>query len=177
MKKTLLTLGTAVALLGGNAWAQPAPDRADDRRAAPPLPPVLAVLDTDGDSVLSAEELAAASERLATLDANGDGMLTAEEVRPARRAGPLNRQGPAPRALRDGRGPGPRALRDDVVPARRGPRPAIADDAGSRPRDPAGQYRGWGRAPRRAMGPGAAPGWGPGYGYGRRGFACPCCAR
>ncbi len=44
--------------------------------------PILAALDTDGDGVISAEELAAAPASLKKLDANGDGQITLEEARP-----------------------------------------------------------------------------------------------
>lgn len=42
----------------------------------------MAALDADGDGVLSAAEIAAASTALLTLDANGDGKLTMDELRP-----------------------------------------------------------------------------------------------
>jgi hypothetical protein len=45
----------------------------------PLMPPVLAALDTDHNGVISADELAKASEALKTLDKNGDGQLTPDE--------------------------------------------------------------------------------------------------
>jgi Ca2+-binding EF-hand superfamily protein len=45
------------------------------------LDPILAALDTNGDSEISAAEIAAAPTALKKLDANGDGQLSANEVR------------------------------------------------------------------------------------------------
>jgi Ca2+-binding EF-hand superfamily protein len=45
--------------------------------------PLLRALDTDGDGVLSTEEIAGAPVSLIALDANHDGRLSAEEFRPA----------------------------------------------------------------------------------------------
>lgn len=46
----------------------------------PPLPPVLAALDSDGDGEISAEELSAAVSALQGLDRNDDGELTGDEL-------------------------------------------------------------------------------------------------
>ena len=46
----------------------------------PPRMPLLSVLDTNGDGVLSAEEIAQAAEALKKLDKNGDGQLSREEL-------------------------------------------------------------------------------------------------
>ncbi len=48
----------------------------------PPLPPVIAALDTDHDGTISAAELAAAPDSLKALDKDGDGALSPEELRP-----------------------------------------------------------------------------------------------
>lgn len=48
-----------------------------------PAPPLIAALDTDGDGVISADEIANASASLRKLDKNGDGQLTPDEYRPA----------------------------------------------------------------------------------------------
>lgn len=48
----------------------------------PPLPPVIAALDTDRDGTISAAELEAAPESLKKLDENNDGELSPEELRP-----------------------------------------------------------------------------------------------
>lgn len=50
----------------------------------PPVPPIFAVLDTNGDGVLSADEIANAPKNLLKLDKNGDGQLTPDEYRPQR---------------------------------------------------------------------------------------------
>lgn len=56
------------------------PERRGERRP-PPVPPVFAVIDTDRDGVLSAEEISAAGETLTKLDKNGDGEITPDELR------------------------------------------------------------------------------------------------
>ncbi len=60
------------------ATAQP-PRQRDDRRP-PPIPPVFAILDTDHDRVLSAEEIEAAAGILSARDKNGDGEVSVEEL-------------------------------------------------------------------------------------------------
>jgi hypothetical protein len=55
----------------------------------PPIPRLVRVLDTDGDGIISADEIAKAVESLKTLDKNGDGRLTPEEY-----LGPRPRRGP-----------------------------------------------------------------------------------
>ena len=57
----------------------PPPPPPDGRR---PPPPVIAVLDANHDGVISADEIANASEALKQLDKNGDGQLTPDEMRP-----------------------------------------------------------------------------------------------
>jgi hypothetical protein len=47
-----------------------------------PVPPIMAALDTNGDGILSADEIANASASLLKLDKNGDGQLTRDELRP-----------------------------------------------------------------------------------------------
>lgn len=69
-----------LALLAGAATAQE-PGQKPDRRP-PPVPPFIAIFDTDRDGVLSADEISAASEALGKLDRNGDGQITREEMRP-----------------------------------------------------------------------------------------------
>src|ERR1051325_1160901 len=71
-----------------------------------PHPPILEALDTDGDGVISAAELANASASLAKLDKNGDGKLMPDEFM----GGPRG-EGRGPRGPRGPGGPG------------RGPRP------------------------------------------------------
>ncbi|MBL9192620.1 MAG: hypothetical protein JNJ82_09685 [Opitutaceae bacterium] len=106
-KLTRLLLTSLIPLsLAAVVGAQPAPPEGDDARRGPGphrAPPVIRVLDVDGDRELSAAELAQAATRLKTLDANQDGVLSAAELHPAPPAPPA---GEAPR---DGKGPrGPR---------------------------------------------------------------------
>lgn len=49
----------------------------------PRMNPLFAALDTNGDGVIDAQELANATASLKKLDRNNDGKLTEEEVRPA----------------------------------------------------------------------------------------------
>jgi len=53
-----------------------------DGSARPPRPPILQVLDANGDGVIDADEIANASAVLKTLDTNGDGQLTHDELMP-----------------------------------------------------------------------------------------------
>jgi hypothetical protein len=48
----------------------------------PPVPPVIAALDSDKDGTISPAELEAAPESLKALDKDGDGTLSPEELRP-----------------------------------------------------------------------------------------------
>ncbi len=54
----------------------------------PPLPPVVKVLDTNGDGIIDANEMANAPAALKTLDKNGDGKLTPDEYLPPRPPSP-----------------------------------------------------------------------------------------
>ena len=87
------------------ASAQP-PQPSGDRRP-PPVPPIIAVFDTDRDRVISAAEIEAAGEALAKLDKDGDGRITLEEIhtppdgkprgdKPGRPGGPPPGDRPAP---------------------------------------------------------------------------------
>ena len=80
-------------------------DAPEPRADAPkrPLPPLLAALDTDGDGVISATELANAAASIAKLDKNGDGKLTSDEFMGGH--GPRGGRGPGG----PGRGPRPNA--------------------------------------------------------------------
>ena len=69
-----------------------------------PHPPILEALDTDGDGVISAAELANASASLAKLDKNGDGKLTPDEFMGGPRSegrGPRGPRGPGRRPRPD----------------------------------------------------------------------------
>jgi hypothetical protein len=59
-----------------------------DKTHPHPVPPIFAALDTNGDGVLSADEIANAPKSLLTLDKNGDGKLTIDELRPPHRQPP-----------------------------------------------------------------------------------------
>ena len=52
-----------------------------------PPPPLIAALDLNRDGIISADEIAKASESLKKLDKNGDGQLTRDELRPSRPPG------------------------------------------------------------------------------------------
>ena len=65
-----------------NAEAPPA-DMPDGPAHRHPPSPLMEALDTNGDGILSADEIANASESLKKLDKNGDGKLTPDEYRPA----------------------------------------------------------------------------------------------
>lgn len=53
----------------------------------PPVPPLIAALDSNGDGVIDEVEINQASASLRKLDKNGDGKLTADEIRPPRPPG------------------------------------------------------------------------------------------
>jgi hypothetical protein len=61
----------------------------------PPVDPLMAALDANGDGELDATEIANASATLKTLDKNGDGKLTADELMPPPPGG-TNRFGHTP---------------------------------------------------------------------------------
>jgi hypothetical protein len=68
----------------GERPPQGLPPGGDANHPHPPMPPVMMALDTNGDGVLSADEIANASASLLKLDKNGDGQLTMDEIRPPR---------------------------------------------------------------------------------------------
>lgn len=65
---------------------QPGPLRAEGRR--PPISPVLAALDANGDGAIDADEIAGAATALKKLDKDGDGKLTRQEYLPGPPGGP-----------------------------------------------------------------------------------------
>ncbi len=95
---------------------QGGPDgRPGDNRFRPPVPPIMAALDTNHDGELSAAEIRNASAALKSLDRNHDGILDRSELGPRLRAfgGP---NGPAAGARRGGRFGGPPAGGPDGPP-------------------------------------------------------------
>jgi hypothetical protein len=62
---------------------QPPPEAGCDLQRPPPSP-LLVVLDTNHDGVISADEIANASQALLALDRNGDGQIDQEEMLPPR---------------------------------------------------------------------------------------------
>ena len=105
-----------------------------------PMGPLMAALDTDKDGVLSAEEIAAASENLKKLDKNGDGKIDRKELLPPR---PQGKQGDNAQGPRDGKGPRDgtdaqdgdrRPPRGDAAPD--GPRPGPRGERGNDRRSP-----------------------------------------
>lgn len=87
MRRRLLTRGTMFSLLGvllvSAAFAQPpeAPEQPGRPGGPPPrFHPLIALLDTDGDGVLSQAEIEAAAAKLKQLDRNQDGKLAVDEI-------------------------------------------------------------------------------------------------
>jgi hypothetical protein len=70
-----------------NAPAGPPPGDSQNGRHHRPVPPIIAALDTNGDGIISADEIANASASLLKLDKNGDGQLTMDELMPHRPPG------------------------------------------------------------------------------------------
>ena len=81
-----LTMQWMLALVASvTASAQPPPPRGD--RRLPPVPPLIAVFDTNRDRELSAAEIQAAADVLKKFDRNRDGKITLEELRGCRSRG------------------------------------------------------------------------------------------
>jgi hypothetical protein len=90
--KKIMKISTLVALVLGlgaftiSAQAQPGggPGGPGGPRGGgrPPMPPIIATLDVNTNSVLEASEIANASKALLKLDLNSDGKLSADELKP-----------------------------------------------------------------------------------------------
>lgn len=87
---------------GEQAGRGPGQGQAGQRPPRPPVGPLLIALDRDKDGVISAREIAAASESLKKLDRNGDGKIDRVELRPHRPRGGQDGDAKGPR---DGKGP------------------------------------------------------------------------
>jgi len=72
---------------------KPAGDPPKGQRPPPPPSPLLQALDTDGDGIISADEIGTAPESLAKLDKNNDGQLGPREYMPAPAEGKRPRDG------------------------------------------------------------------------------------
>src|ERR1019366_3057199 len=118
MKKSSLILALALGLTAWGAMAQPSGDPSSGQgpgpdgpppgeshhgRHRPPPLPLLKALDTNGDGIIDAAEIANASAELLKLDKNGDGKLTPDEYMGLRPDGTTNGPPPGP----DGKIPPP----------------------------------------------------------------------
>ena len=98
MKKSSLILALTMALSTWSATAQPSgdpPDQGGDaphhgRHGPPPDSIIIKALDTNGDGIIDAAEIANAPAALLKLDTNGDGKLTRDEYLPQRLGGGTN---------------------------------------------------------------------------------------
>lgn len=99
-----------LALVAGAAVGRAQERRPDGERGRdggpPRVNPLFAALDTNGDGVIDAQEMANAPAALKKLDRNGDGKISEDEVRPAFGG----RGGPG--------GPGPASANVDEIVAR-----------------------------------------------------------
>jgi hypothetical protein len=82
--KSLLTLAAIFGALSLTAFAQdaggpPGQGGQGGMMRRPPIPLIVKALDTNGDGVIDADEIANASANLKKLDKNGDGKLTRDE--------------------------------------------------------------------------------------------------
>jgi Ca2+-binding EF-hand superfamily protein len=80
--KTTTKYLSILALIVSAAAQSPEPSGNRGQQPQGPKPPLIAVLDANGDNEFSADEIAKAAASLAGLDANGDGKITMEELRP-----------------------------------------------------------------------------------------------
>jgi len=79
-KTTFLNLTLAIMLMTSlNAVAQGPGGERGGRGHRPPTPAIDTALDTDGDEVISSDEISDAALALVELDADGDGTLSLEE--------------------------------------------------------------------------------------------------
>ena len=83
---------------GGMQGQRGGQGRGSSQRQAPPL---IRIFDADGDNILSADEIAVASQVLKKLDKNEDGKVTMDELRPS--GGRPGQQGSAAQGPQSGR--------------------------------------------------------------------------
>jgi hypothetical protein len=84
----LIAGGTLMALAQGKPPGGGESDKpGGGERGHRPPPPIFEALDLNHDGIISADEIAKASESLKKLDKNGDGQLTRDELRPPRPEG------------------------------------------------------------------------------------------
>ena len=92
MKATKIALAIALAVSSLSACAADSATNTTSRGGnqqggpggrKPPEMPIIKALDTNGDGVIDATEIANASAALKKLDKNGDGKLTRDETMPA----------------------------------------------------------------------------------------------
>jgi hypothetical protein len=109
MKKSSIILALALTLSAWSVTAQPSGDSSDQGNGGPPAGPpphgrhrphadavLIKALDTNGDGIIDAAEIANAPAALKALDKNGDGQLTPDEYLPHRPGGGTS--GPPPGA-------------------------------------------------------------------------------
>ncbi|QUS34793.1 EF-hand domain-containing protein [Falsirhodobacter algicola] len=78
---TALTAAAVSVACLSTAFAEPGPGKGHEGMDRQPPMPAFEDLDTNGDGMLSTDELTAArAERVQTLDADGDGKLSADEL-------------------------------------------------------------------------------------------------
>jgi uncharacterized protein (DUF2141 family) len=81
-KSNMLIMALGLSVSTALAQGQPGRPGGSPRGGRPPMPPIMAALDTNRDSVIDSNEIANAAAALKTLDKNGDGKLSSDELMP-----------------------------------------------------------------------------------------------